>query len=164
LSAAVHKHFIKDGSFGGLIFESHLNAQNGDSLAWVWRALLSPSTAFRKTMLGCVGCGDCIQDHLHYAGCSMRWCYKELRNGPCGGSRADGACEARPDQPCIWNQVYAGALALRQDPRAFARVLIPPRDWNLDRTNALLNRFQHRDNFHKRVDVSELKTKKDKPC
>ena len=72
---------------------------------------------YRKATLGCKSCGDCLQDHLDYAGCSMRWCYKELRNGPCGGSRVDGTCEARPEQPCIWNVIYRGALAMGDDPR-----------------------------------------------
>jgi methylenetetrahydrofolate reductase (NADPH) len=107
--------------------------------------------------LGCINCGDCIQDHLGYAGCSMRWCYKELRNGPCGGSRLDGACETRPEQPCIWNQIYLGTLALGDDPRKFARVLVPPRDWSLDRTNALVNRFGRRDNLDKRFDQAAAK-------
>jgi methylenetetrahydrofolate reductase (NADPH) len=164
LAAAVHRHFIKSDSLGGRFFESRMIARDGETASWFWRALLSPSTAFRKATLGCMSCGDCIQDHLQYAGCSMRWCYKELRNGPCGGSRLDGMCEARADQPCIWNRVYVGALALGQDPRAFARVLIPPRDWNLDRSNALVNRFEHRDNLHKRVEISQPKTKKDEPC
>ena len=97
-----------------------------------------------------MSCGDCIQDHLSYAGCSMRWCYKELRNGPCGGSRTDGTCEARPELPCIWNQVYDATLAAGEDPRRFARVLVPPRDWSLDRTNALANRFAGTDNLGKR--------------
>jgi hypothetical protein len=81
----------------------------------------------------------------------MRWCYKELRNGPCGGSRVDGTCEARPEQECIWNVVYRGALAMGDDPQKFARTLIPPRDWRLDGTNALANRFVGIDNLAKRI-------------
>lgn len=84
----------------------------------------------------------------------MRWCYKELRNGPCGGSRADGTCEARPDLPCIWNLVYLGTLAVGDDPRKFAKTLVPPRDWCLDKTNALANRFAGLDNLRKRAQVA----------
>ena len=116
----------------------------------LWSALLAPSSLYRKATLGCMSCGDCIQDCLSYAGCSMRWCYKELRNGPCGGSRTDGTCEARPELPCIWNQVYLATLAAGEDPRRFARVVVPPRDWNLDRTNALVNRLAGVDNLGKR--------------
>jgi methylenetetrahydrofolate reductase (NADPH) len=108
---------------------------------------------YREATLGCKNCGDCLQDHLDYAGCSMRWCYKELRNGPCGGSRIDGTCEARPEQECIWNVVYRGARAVGDDPRKFAEKLIPPRDWTLDGTNALANRFAGKDNLGKRLVV-----------
>jgi hypothetical protein len=87
----------------------------------------------------------------------MRWCYKELRNGPCGGSRVDGTCEARPDLPCIWNLVYLATLATGDDPRKFARTLVPPRDWCLDRTNALANRLVGLDNFCKRIDLGIVK-------
>jgi methylenetetrahydrofolate reductase (NADPH) len=61
--------------------------------------------------LGRADCGDCLQDHLGFVGCTMRWCYKTLRNGPCGGSRPDGSCEVDAGRPCIWNRVYLGALA-----------------------------------------------------
>jgi hypothetical protein len=91
----------------------------------------------------------------------MRWCYKELRNGPCGGSRVDGSCEARPELPCILNQVYLGARALGDDPRKFARTLVPPRDWRLDRTNALANRMAGLDNLPKRVQLQADENKQE---
>jgi methylenetetrahydrofolate reductase (NADPH) len=83
----------------------------------------------------------------------MASCYKELRNGPCGGSRVDGTCEARPDLPCVWNLVYTGTRAAGDDPRKFARTLIPPRDWRLDRTNSLANRLAGLDNLGKRIEL-----------
>jgi methylenetetrahydrofolate reductase (NADPH) len=158
LSETVHRHFIKDGSLGARFFGRRLKAggraaPGGSWRHGLWYGLLGPATAYRKATLGCVGCGDCLQDHLNYAGCSMRWCYKELRNGPCGGSRVDGSCEARPDRPCIWNQIYLGTLAMGEDPAKFARVLVPPRDWGLDGTNSLANRFAGLDNLGKRIDL-----------
>ena len=157
LSKRVHKHLIAEGSMGARFFGSHLHVE-GTQNSWrhgLWYMLLEPSSAYRKATVGCKSCGDCLQDHLDYAGCSMRWCYKELRNGPCGGSRVDGTCEARPDQECIWNVVYRGALAMGDDPQKFARTLIPPRDWRLDGTNALANRFVKIDNLGKRTAVAE---------
>lgn len=77
----------------------------------------------------------------------MRRCYKELRNGPCGGSRVDGSCEARPELPCIWNKVYSATLAAGEHPRKFARILLRPRDWSLDQTNSLANRLTGLDGF-----------------
>jgi methylenetetrahydrofolate reductase (NADPH) len=158
LSKKVHRHLIASDSFGARFFSSRLKV-NGNAAAgnsWrhgLWYWLLEPSTLYRKAALGCKSCGDCIQDHYDYAGCSMRWCYKELRNGPCGGSRVDGTCEARPEQLCIWNVIYRGALAVGDDPRKFARTLIPPRDWCLDGTNALANRMADLDNLCKRKDL-----------
>jgi methylenetetrahydrofolate reductase (NADPH) len=164
LSEMVHRHFIRDGSFGARFFGARLKAkgQPAKNNSWrhgVWYKLLEPSSLYRKATLGCVSCGDCLQDHLNYAGCSMRWCYKELRNGPCGGSRVDGTCEACPDLPCIWNLVYLGTLAVGDDPQKFAHVLVPPRDWCLDRTNALANRFAGLDNVCKRIDLQAPATR-----
>jgi len=173
LSKLAHRHFIRDGSFGSRLFGSRWKAaiEPGKNNSWrrgFWYNLLAPATLYRKATLGCVGCGDCLQDHLDYTGCSMRWCYKELRNGPCGGSRADGTCEARPDLPCVWNKIYSGTLAMGDDPGKFARLLIPARDWSLDRTNALANRFAGLDNLGNRIDL-KTSTKEDsgnkqRPC
>jgi methylenetetrahydrofolate reductase (NADPH) len=157
LSKQVHRHFIADGSFGARFFGARLK-HDDKSESWrhgFWYDLLEPSSLYRKATLGCKSCGDCLQDHLDYAGCSMRWCYKELRNGPCGGSRIDGHCEARPEQECIWNVIYRGARAVGDDPRKFAHKLIPPRDWSLDGTNALANRFANLDNLGKRTEVGK---------
>jgi methylenetetrahydrofolate reductase (NADPH) len=158
ISAFVHRHFIAEGSIGERFFSSRLRPSGSSSeSSWrrgFWYRLLEISSVYRKAALGCVSCGDCIQDHLNYAGCSMRWCYKELRNGPCGGSRPDGACEARPELPCIWNLVYLSTLASGDDPKKFARTLLPPREWNLDRTNALANRFAGLDNAGRRIKLS----------
>jgi methylenetetrahydrofolate reductase (NADPH) len=173
LSESVYRHFIREGTFGARFFGARLKpggeaTKNGSWRQGLWYGLLAPATLYRKATLGCVSCGDCIQDHLNYAGCSMHRCYKELRNGPCGGSRVNGNCEARPDLPCIWNLVYRGTLAMGDDPSKFAHVLVPPRDWCLDRTNALANRFAGLDNFGKRIDLQipgeQRHPKETKPC
>jgi methylenetetrahydrofolate reductase (NADPH) len=158
LSEKVYRHFIKEGAFGARFFGARLKAkgQPTKNNSWrhgLWYRLLEPATLYRKATLGCVSCGDCIQDHLNYAGCSMHRCCKELRNGPCGGSRVDGSCEARAGLPCLWNLVYLGTQAMGDDPTKFAHVLVPPRDWCLDRTNALANRFAGLDNLCKRIDL-----------
>ncbi|MFN0171574.1 MAG: methylenetetrahydrofolate reductase C-terminal domain-containing protein [Bryobacteraceae bacterium] len=149
LTRFVHDHLIAPETAVGQFLASRVKAEG--EAGGFWCRMLAPSSAYREAVLGCQSCGDCIQDHLNYVGCSMRWCYKELRNGPCGGSRMDGSCEARPDLPCIWNAAYESALALGEDPRKFARTLVPPRDWNFDHTNALVNRFAGVDNLAKRV-------------
>jgi len=160
-SRMVHRYLIAEKSFGARFFASRLKPgdQRPAGNSWrhgLWYKLLGSSTLYREATLGCVSCGDCIQDHLNYAGCSMRWCYKELRNGPCGGSRIDGTCEARPEVPCIWNMIYLSTLALGEDPKKFARTLIPPRDWCLDGTNALANRLAGLDNLYKRMELQTV--------
>ena len=155
ISSKVHEHLIKPGSIGERFLAGRIKHGDGESghesvQQNFWSKLLEPATLYRKATLGCVGCGDCIQEHVNYAGCTMRWCYKELRNGPCGGSRVDGSCEVHPELPCIWNLVYHATLAAGDNPKKFAHTLVPPRDWCLDKTNALANRFAGLDNSCKR--------------
>ena len=40
-------------------------------------------------------------------------CPKQLRNGPCGGVRADGNCEIEPDMPCVWVQAWNGSRLMQ---------------------------------------------------
>jgi methylenetetrahydrofolate reductase (NADPH) len=162
LSRTMHDLLIHPDSSCGRFFGKRLRARADGGQGWrksFWAGLLAPSTAYRKATLGCVSCGDCIQDHASYAGCTMRWCYKNLRNGPCGGSRTDGSCEADPSICCIWNLVYLSTLGAGEDPARFARTLIPPRDWCLDRTNALANRFAGLDNYCRRVSAEQKVSK-----
>jgi hypothetical protein len=36
-------------------------------------------------------------------------CPKNLRNGPCGGVRANGHCEVMPEMKCVWVQAWEGS-------------------------------------------------------
>lgn len=56
--------------------------------------------AVKGPIFGCRMCGQCV---LHSTGmtCPMN-CPKMLRNGPCGGVRADGGCEVDPGMKCVW--------------------------------------------------------------
>jgi methylenetetrahydrofolate reductase (NADPH) len=157
LGRAVHRRLVRPGSAGASFLAARLSgARRGgsrDRRRGFWHAALGLSTGYRKLALGCVDCGDCLQDHLGFVGCTMRWCYKTLRNGPCGGSRPDGSCEVEPGRPCIWNNVYLGLLAAGDDPRRLAHILVPPRDWSLDRTNSLANRLLGIDNYDRRARV-----------
>jgi methylenetetrahydrofolate reductase (NADPH) len=118
--------------------------------------LLDTADVVKKYTLGCVACGDCTQDYMEFSGCSMGKCIKETRNGPCGGSRVDGTCEVNADMQCVWNASYQALLAAGKDPHKFADTLVPPRDWNLNRTNSLANYFAEVDNNHRRQKI-ELK-------
>ena len=84
--------------------------------AFVWAyPVLKRSGLFKKMMVpleeigkgymfNCQMCGQCI---LHSTGmtCPMN-CPKNLRNGPCGGVRANGNCEVIPEMPCVWVQAW----------------------------------------------------------
>lgn len=58
---------------------------------------------------GCRMCGQCALPATGYA-CPMT-CPKQLRNGPCGGVSATGACEVYPDETCVWVTAHTRAEA-----------------------------------------------------
>jgi 5,10-methylenetetrahydrofolate reductase len=51
-------------------------------------------------------CGQCVLSSTGMA-CPMN-CPKSLRNGPCGGVRADGTCEVDPEMVCVWVLAWEG--------------------------------------------------------
>ncbi len=55
----------------------------------------------------CRMCGACALSSTGMS-CSMN-CPKQLRNGPCGGVRADGNCEVIADMPCVWVKAWEGS-------------------------------------------------------
>ena len=62
--------------------------------------LAAVEAAIKKPIFGCHMCGQCV---LHSTGltCPMN-CPKTLRNGPCGGVRANGHCEVKSEMRCVW--------------------------------------------------------------
>ena len=77
----------------------------------------------KKLVFDCRMCGQCV---LHSTGmtCPMT-CPKNLRNGPCGGVRANGHCEVIPEMRCVWVEafersgqmpVYGSEMILLQPP------------------------------------------------
>ncbi|MEP3439528.1 MAG: methylenetetrahydrofolate reductase C-terminal domain-containing protein [Hoeflea sp.] len=58
-------------------------------------------------LFDCRMCGQCVLSSTGMS-CPMN-CPKQLRNGPCGGVRANGHCEVEPDMPCVWVQAWTGA-------------------------------------------------------
>jgi len=158
---AVHSLVVADKSPFGKYFGWRMNhlRQKYDE-EWergLTYHLLDFADGVKRLTLGCVECGDCLQDYMQFSGCSMGKCIKETRNGPCGGSRVDGTCEVNPDMQCVWSSSYLALLAAGKDPRKFASTLIPPRNWELNRTNSLANYFAQVDGNHLRKEV-ELKT------
>lgn len=79
------------------------------------RRLERPTAAVERGIKGllfdCQMCGQCALSHTGMS-CPMN-CPKSLRNGPCGGVRANGNCEVVPDMPCVWVEAWRGAEAMR---------------------------------------------------
>jgi len=81
-------------------------------LDWIGLARLErPFAVTEKIVKGflfdCRMCGDCMLAKNGMA-CPMN-CPKGMRNGPCGGVKADGACEIDPTLRCVWVEGWSGA-------------------------------------------------------
>lgn len=84
---------------------------------------MAEATYFEK----CRGCGDCVlfdTDNI----CPITRCSKNILNGPCGGTTADGKCEVDPDTDCAWYLIYNKGKERGKLPPIFDQ-LNPPRDW-----------------------------------
>ena len=86
-------------------------------------------------LFDCRMCGQCVLSSTGMS-CPMN-CPKQLRNGPCGGVRANGNCEVEPDMPCVWVQAWSGAQNMRDGKTAIAAVQKPV-DQSLRETSAWL--------------------------
>jgi len=106
------------------------------------KAVVAVEKPLKEAMFDCRMCGQCI---LHSTGltCPMR-CPKNLRNGPCGGVRADGNCEVYPDKPCVWVQSWERS---RQLPvyRDHMFHVNAPVDWRLKGSSSWINLVTGRD-------------------
>ena len=63
--------------------------------------------AVKSFLFDCRMCGQCALSDTGMS-CPMN-CPKSLRNGPCGGVRANGNCEVEPDMPCVWVEAWKGS-------------------------------------------------------
>jgi Methylene-tetrahydrofolate reductase C terminal len=92
-------------------FERSLLAMHRVIRAIGYERLERPVAAVEKTIKGllfdCRMCGQCVLSSTGMS-CPMN-CPKTLRNGPCGGVRADNRCEVRPEMICVWVQAHRGA-------------------------------------------------------
>jgi hypothetical protein len=73
-------------------------------------------------LFDCRMCGQCILSSTGMS-CPMN-CPKNLRNGPCGGVRANGHCEVRPEMKCVWVQAVAGAARIPGGTQALQNVQV----------------------------------------
>jgi hypothetical protein len=92
-------------------FEALLTRMHGLFRALGYERIERPVAAVEKVIKGllfdCRMCGQCVLSATGMS-CPMN-CPKTLRNGPCGGVRANGNCEVKPDMKCVWVEAYRGA-------------------------------------------------------
>ncbi|MHA7878436.1 MAG: methylenetetrahydrofolate reductase C-terminal domain-containing protein [Saccharospirillum sp.] len=84
-----------------------------------YQRLERPVAAVERTVKGvlfdCQMCGHCVLSDTGMA-CPMN-CPKQLRNGPCGGVRANGHCEVKPEMRCVWVEAWEGSTRMRRGDR-----------------------------------------------
>lgn len=83
---------------------------------WIgYERVEKPVALVEKTVKGflfdCQMCGQCALSSTGMS-CPMN-CPKTLRNGPCGGVRANGHCEVKPEMRCVWVEAVDGASRMR---------------------------------------------------
>jgi hypothetical protein len=91
-----------------------------------YQRLETPVAALERGVKGLLfDCRMCGQGILSSTGmsCPMN-CPKNLRNGPCGGVRANGHCEVRPEMRCVWVEAVAGAARIPGGPEALRQVQV----------------------------------------
>jgi hypothetical protein len=67
-------------------------------------------------------------------------CPKNLRNGPCGGVRANGRCEVIPSMRCVWVEAWERSQAMPGH-GADIHLIVPPLNRQLQGTSAWINDF-----------------------
>ena len=67
--------------------------------------------AVKGFLFDCQMCGQCALSSTGMS-CSMN-CPKTIRNGPCGGVRANGNCEVKPEMRCVWVEAFDGSQRMQ---------------------------------------------------
>ncbi|MDZ7851592.1 MAG: methylenetetrahydrofolate reductase C-terminal domain-containing protein [Halomonas sp.] len=98
----------------------------------------APVKAVEKRVKGflfdCQMCGKCTLSATGMS-CPMN-CPKNLRNGPCGGVRANGNCEVEPEMRCVWVDAWEGSRRMKYGDRI--QVVQEPVDFRLKDTSSWL--------------------------
>ncbi|HEX2949089.1 MAG TPA: methylenetetrahydrofolate reductase C-terminal domain-containing protein [Armatimonadota bacterium] len=101
----------------------------------LYTCLLLAENAVKKPVFRCQSCGQCVLSYNAFT-CCMR-CPKQIRNGPCGGTRANGHCEVYPERYCMWWLINERAKKLNRQQKL--RKYHKPVDRRLQNTSAWLN-------------------------
>lgn len=106
----------------------------------LYKCTVTGENIVKKTLFGCQDCGQCVLGYNAFV-CCMR-CPKQIRNGPCGGTRPDGHCEVYPNRKCIWWLINKRAKMLGRQGKL--RKYHVPVDRRLEHTSAWMNMFAGR--------------------
>src|SRR4051812_20049714 len=98
------------------------------------RPVAATERVVKGLLFDCQMCGRCILSSTGMS-CPMN-CPKQLRNGPCGGVRANGNCEVEPDMPCVWVKAWEGSRNMVNSDRILT--VQKPVDQSLRETSAWL--------------------------
>ena len=91
--------------------------------------LLFPiESAAKGLLVDCKMCGQCVLSSTGMA-CPTN-CAKQMRNGPCGGVRADGTCEVDPGMRCVWIEATDGMKRIGEPRNKTFLEPIDHRLWN----------------------------------
>ena len=99
------------------------------------RPVASVEKVVKGFLYDCQMCGQCALSDTGMS-CPMN-CPKTMRNGPCGGVRADGLCEVKPSMRCVWVQAWEGSQRMRRG-RDAIRAVRPAVDRRLAGTSSWL--------------------------
>jgi hypothetical protein len=87
--------------------------------ARIERPVAAVEHAVKGLLFDCQMCGQCVLSSTGMS-CPMN-CPKQLRNGPCGGVRANGHCEVKPEMRCVWVEAFRGAERM---PEGLAKISV----------------------------------------
>lgn len=107
----------------------------------------------KGVLFDCQMCGRCILSSTGMS-CPMN-CPKEIRNGPCGGVRANGNCEIDPDMRCVWVDAWTGSQQMKGGNEI--NTIQPPLDHRMQGTSAWLRHI--RDTLAARQEEAETDAK-----
>lgn len=107
------------------------------------KVFLGVEKVVKGVMFDSQSCGQCILSTTGMS-CPMN-CPKSLRNGPCGGVRANGNCEVKPEMACVWVLAWEGNKRLREQSYPI-QLVQPPVDNRLRGTSAWLREVRKRTN------------------
>lgn len=82
--------------------------------------------ASKGLLFDCHMCGQCVLSTTGMT-CPMN-CVKQMRNGPCGGVRANGYCEVDSTMRCVWVEVTEGSKRIDANQPVHPTPLLPAID------------------------------------